>query len=278
MQYLKFCIFLSFLTSLIIIRAEETIQEVTSEAESVKTEVQEIPGAQSDTPEEQIVAEAQIEPSSNSVKDFGYVDLLTYYFKTNDHNNKDEILWSILDPDYAITKNNDFEYQKQKDKKLKEMQEIIKNATDKDFTLNTAVKLGPYDFKKEAFTLQDVTHTTFSLMSFETTLMKGDKVFSISQYGLDLEKSQIGNMANIKFTGFTKIKEIKVKKEIAEKVTARFGVARKVFCTMNFNNLKIKNKKTMIGKKAYYSLNGIIEYKSGICYFDDERKELAFEL
>ncbi len=85
-------------------------------------------------------------------------------------------------------------------------------------------------------------------------------------------------MANIKFSGFTKIKEIKVKKEIAEKVTARFGANRKVFCTMNFNNLKIHNKKAMIGKTAYYSLNGTIEYKSGTCYFDDERKEMAFEL
>lgn len=251
--------------------AQEQAQEEATPIPEVTQEeaVQEIPEPQ---------LEVQAEPVSNNVKEFEYVDLLKYYFKTHDHKNKEEILWSILDPEYAMTKNNDFEYQKQKDKKHKEMQEIIKTSTDKDLALNTSIKLGPYDFKKEEFALQDVTHTTFALMSFETSLMKGEKIFNISSYGLDLEKDQIGNIANIKFNGFNKIKSIKVKKDIAEKVTARFGASRKVYCTMNFNNLKIQSKKTLIAKKAYYAFNGTLDFASGTCYYDDLMKEKAFDL
>lgn len=208
------------------------------------------------------------------ILDFEFNDILKIYFKNNKHKDSEEILWSLIDPEYKNIKNNDFEYQKVKDGKLKEMKDLISKSEDNKLNLNTVIQVGSYDFKKEEFPVKDIIHIA-TIMRLESSILKNE--FYLPSSSLNLDKYELG-AASIKILKLDKIKNIKVKKDVAEKITANLDPSRKIYCLMKFDHLKIKREKKKLGKYINYSLKGNIDFSEGKCYYDDNRTQEAFTL
>lgn len=222
------------------------------------------------TPEESmpVVEESKVEP----IRDLDYVDLVKIYFKTNKHENAEEILWSLSDSNYDSIKNNEFEYVKTKEAKYKEMKERISLSEDKKLPLNLEVELGAYNFKNEEFPIKDIVSP--GRMGLDLSLLKSEISFNSGKMSLD--KYELASSAFIKFGKLDRLKNIKMKKELAEKIVANLTSNRRMSCILNFDHFKIKNKVFKIAKYKTYSLKGSADFVDGKCFMDELRTQEAF--
>ncbi len=208
------------------------------------------------------------------IHDLEYNDLVKIYFKMNKHKDAEEILWFLTDSDFSAIKNNEFEFQKVKEAKYNDMKKLILSSQEKNLPLNLEIEVGSYDFKKEEFPVKNIFSP--GRMGLDLNLSKSELSFNSGQMGLD--KYEIGSSAFVKFGNFDKIKSIKVKKEIAEKIVANMTSKRRISCLLNFNNFKLKNVSTNIGKITSYAIRGTAELSDGKCFMDELRTLEAFSL
>lgn len=222
------------------------------------------------SPEEStsVVEESKVEP----IIDLEYIDLVKIYFKTNKHKDAEEIIWSLVDSNYDSIKNNEFEYVKMKEAKYKEMGGIISSSEDKKLPLNLEIELGAYNFKNEEFPIKDIVSP--GRMGLNLSLLKSEISFNSGKMNLD--KYELGSSAFIKFGKLDRLKNIKIKKELAEKIVANLASNRRMSCILNFDHFKIKNEVFKIAKLKTYSLKGSADFVDGKCFMDELRTQEAF--
>lgn len=225
--------------------------------------------------ENQSPGAAEVEIKSQEVESFNYIDLVKVYFKKNAHKDQEEILWSLIDPEYKGIKSNEFEYQKTKEAKYKEMKELILTSEDKLLPLNLEVELGSYDFKKEEFPIKDIFEVGL-LMSLSSSIINNE--ISYPSSSMNLEKFEIGNTAYIKFQKLEKTKSVQIKKELAEKIVGQLGYKRRVFCNFYFNHLNLKNEKKKFMKYFHYTLKGTLDFVNAKCFLDSQKTIEIFNL
>lgn len=251
---------------------EEIIIIIDEETESNKTVFNEVNSeeANAHTNERDLNSNNFVE-----VNKLKYEDFLIRYFKNHHHKDKEEIIWFLTDNNYQSIKNNDFEYEKIKPKKLQEMKELIASTKDLEFVIDANIKLGPFDFKNESFELKDITHRDHEF-GFESSILKSTLSCDSTKWGL--EKFELDKNCELKINKLNKLNFIKVKKDIAEKVTSNFGLDRKVFCKFNLKKLEVINKKFKFFKKTHHSLEASINFESGTCFHDKELSKEAFKI
>lgn len=224
------------------------------------------------------VIEEKEEPmiESNAVATPSYQEMIAVFLKQNKISGYEEVLWQLLDSDYKKIKNNDFEYQKVKDLKYKEMQEIVKKSDEKRFALNSFITVGNYDFKAETYPITAVMHTVEGMMtSYNLDLIKSTLMFANLYDSKGLEDKGYLTTFDYKIKGLEKLKSFKLKKELAEKLSANLSMNRSVYCVMDVSTPIFKTIKDKYLKKI--RIDAESSFKKMTCYMDSSRTALLTE-
>lgn len=227
---------------------------------------------------EESISEEKEEPmiESNSVPTPTYQEMIAVFFKQNKISGYEEVLWQLLDSDYKKIKNNDFEYQKLKDSKYKEMQEIVKKSEERRFALNSFITVGNYDFKAETYPITSVMHTVDGMMtSYSLDLIKSGLMFTNLFDAKGLEDKGYLTTFDYKIKGLEKLKSFKLKKELAEKLSSTLSMNRSVYCVMDVSTPTFKTSKDKYLKKLRIEAES--SFKKMTCYMDSSRTVLLTE-
>jgi beta-galactosidase/beta-glucuronidase len=260
---------------------EQAVAETQSESPLAKSEVK--AEVVSDEVVEETAGENTVETveetavvKSEDATPLDYIDFLKVYLAKNKFKDGEELVWSEIDKDYSAIKNDDFQYQKVKEAKLKEAQSEIEKSLTQDRALNVSLVLGKYDFKHEAFPVEAVNVATGIISFTESNIMVSDLYYPGGSSRA--EKFLLPTSAELKIENIKNVSPLKVKKEIAEKVTSTFSMARSLSCVLGIETPKVTIDTKKMGKMIFRTFKAKSKYKNLKCYFDNSRTQKAFEI
>lgn len=222
--------------------------------------------------------EIDLSVKDKSLDEFNYPQAMLIFSSQNKVKDSEEILWELMDPNYREIKSNEFQYQKIKQSKIDEMTVMINDAkkSNSDFKYNVDIEFGTYDLKEESFPLIKMTKGfELAVMREKTNLLKED-LLEISQINFKSRKIDLPEKLEIQFIGFEKMPKAKVSKDIAEQMVNSFGLTRSLPCEVIFNNAEVKRSDKKFGNFVDKVFKAKLKFKSGKCYFDNNKEKIAF--
>lgn len=256
--------------------AQETdITEPTPEVSATQEESTE--SVTSDSNETPVQEESVPTPVSQSVGSPSYEKMLSLLLNQMKIPDAEEVLWAVMESDYNQIKNNDFEYQKTKPIKIKEKREQIDSVSKENFAVDAYIKVGSYDFKKESYPITEVGHSVSSMFTrYDLDFSKNHLTFMNAFKSKPLEDKGYSASFPWKIKDTSKFKEIKIKKDEAEKLAKNIGMDRKIHCVLSVDTPSFKLVKNNFNKKKNVEADS--KAKGLICYTDSDRTVKIAEL
>lgn len=214
---------------------------------------------------------------------FDYLDAFKHYYSKNKFKGVEEVLWQLSDKDYEAIKNNDFQYEKIKNTKIKEYEEQlnVSNFKANTYRYRLVLQVGPYNFKSEKFPV-----TGFRNNEAFSSFGLNDKWENVS-YSIFNPLFFRKNIQHIPEDGVVvfpdlkkRMSEILVKKDIAEKFSSQFDFSRSIHCLLYANNPVVStltvNK--LFNKNKVQSFKVSLNLSKIECFYDAFYKQYAFEI